>query len=175
MSDWKFDSDREPFVYILPTFGYGYGHLKACFRLPVGTFMGDKVEVVLTSQISRSSVDDQVSLYAIRFELETAPFRYLEAALAFKRKLDRKTGNRAEHLGGDGIEVWIGFLNAALDAWGIKHAHLFQRTDDHRAIPDTPYYGRLNRPTERIALLNDVRRVYETQLVAKLAPAKEVA
>lgn len=161
MSNFCFNSDTESFVYVNVTHNYGYGHLNAYFRLKSGPYT-DPVEIKLSSQLGSNTMShDPLELYAVRFETSEMKLDQLEAAIKFKRKLDKALA-KASRGPNDGIAYWFDLLNAAISAWGIKHAHLYQSVRDSRSIPDTPYYEVLE-GYDRARFFLAVREMFERE------------
>lgn len=173
---------EENFVYVQPEVtSYGYGHFTAYFRLRPSIAYGESIEVKLSSQcgsgvdLSPSYDRDPSNLYAIRFETTAIPFERVDDLAKYKRKLDRALQGLPSFRAEDGIEEFFATLNAALDAWGIQHGHLFERTTDHRSIPATPYFGNLKKPSGRVAYISAARKVFETEVAGVLRARMRLA
>ena len=173
MSNFQFDADREAYVYVMPQAEHGYGHLRAYFRIPVPNsgLWPRSIEFTLSSQCGARVTERQIgdfaeSLYGIQFLVQEVLPKDLRHAATLYGRLEKVLAQNEVRVGENGLDVWSDMLLAACDAWKIKHGHLFQSVRDHRSIPDTPYFGDLQKVTGFVKFQSAIEAVFNREMVS---------
>lgn len=164
MADFQFDTNREPYVIVVPSHNYGYGHVSAHFMLPdpKNGYWDTRIELVLRCQINGPSADHRpLNPYAVRFEAEQVRLRNVKRLAQLAAKLE-KLQPELEGDGDDGTAFWFTLFTAALTAWKADHVFVRESIRDSRVVPDLPYFTKLKNPANSHAALSCVGEVFKT-------------